>query len=446
MAANDRKAAFMKFIIFTPIVMASAIARMSQLIIKALNQQFHEIIIIRTEEVQYFSTESYNFGPEIIIIEWNNHSRVENALLQADSIIYQIADNYNFHGGCLKWLPAFPGIVCLHDNFVGNLFSKWSLQNHSEALKILEVWYGKSAAENFFSYKNMEDFIKNNVETAPLLEWIASMAAGVITHSQWGVKRILESCAGPVHITPLAYNINNISEQRLSKHTKKLSEHKIFTILVIGQVNFNKCYKTIIKAISKSALLRSKVCFNIVGLITEDEKKNLNILAENLKVNILITGAVNDYDLHNAILRADIICCLRNPILESASASAIEALLYGKTVIVMDHGFYSEIPDACVCKISLKNEIQNLTKSLEFLYSQPKERKRIGDNAAKWAARTFCADNYACQIINISLNIAKAEPWTNAYKFFTDTLLRWNAAPEEYTNSFTLVSLESMSK
>ena len=119
-----------------------------------------------------------------------------------------------------------------------------------------------------------------------------------------------------------------------------------FRVLTIGHVNTNKRAEAVIRAIGASSVLRERTVYRLVGAIRPEIADKLARLARETGVNITISGEVDDESMVDAIRQADVVSCLRWPALEAASASTIEALLYGKSTIVTDTGFYSEIPDA----------------------------------------------------------------------------------------------------
>ena len=181
--------------------------------------------------------------------------------------------------------------------------------------------------------------------------------------------------------------------------------------------------------------MRRNTTYRLVGHIQPDMSEHLASLARSLQVNLVISGKVDSDTLLQAIGEAHVICCLRWPSLEAASASAIEAMLYGKPVVVTDTGFYSELPDVCVRKIRIQNEIPELQQALEHLCENEGERLALGAKAAEWAAVTFSAEIYANQLIAVSLAAQRAAPMLKATQFLAGTLWQWGASPALMTLS-----------
>jgi glycosyltransferase involved in cell wall biosynthesis len=411
----------MKLIVFTPANTKSAIARMAALVTRELVAQGCEVTVVRTEAKHLLSTDLHDFG--VRVLSWDNEAEVRVLILGSDACIYQIGNNFEYHEGGVRWLADFPGVVCLHDFFLGHLFYGWAENHRAQAYGVLQSWYGEESAVRFFSFSDNESFIGGTLEDMPMTEWICSQADGVITHSSWGCDRVLNSCAGPVRVVPLAYD----APAALANTVINTSADRTLQILTIGHVNPNKRVASVIQAIGISPLLRNRVNYRLVGAVEPEMMSSLSALAARLGVNLVISGEVDDDELKHAITESDVISCLRWPALEAASASAIEAMLYGKSVIVTDTGFYADIPDSCVVKINPSNEIPDIQYFLEVLLEDRSRVKNLGENARNWAAQTFTSKNYAMQLIEVIEITSRTAAVKRAVDFYRVILSRWSS-------------------
>lgn len=411
----------MKVVIFTPAVKTSAIGRMTRLVVHQLLARQHEVVVIRTESQHVQISESHDFN--CTVVPWTNDEQVEHAIDDADCCVYQIGNSFEFHEGAIAWIGKVPGIVCLHDFFLGHLFFGWAQSRRSEAVQILEQWYGKTVAEEYFQIHDGATFINKTRTEAPLTEWISSMATCVITHSNWGCDRVMAACPGPVFVTPLAYDAPGATGADIRSQGK-------LNVLTIGHVNPNKRVESCILAIADSPALRANVRYRLVGAILPETEKRLTELANDNGVELIISNEVDDATLSEAIREADVISCLRWPSLEAASASAIEAMLYGKATIVTDTGFYSELPDQYVLKISADNEVEDLKRIFLQLHNQPSSVDHLGKEARKWAEDTFTAENYALKIEQAVPAALRAKVILSAVDHFSKIFERWSVNPE----------------
>jgi glycosyltransferase involved in cell wall biosynthesis len=429
----------MKFLIFTPALKTSAIGRTTSLVSHALIAQGHQVVIVRTEGDALLSLPPHDFGTRLI--PWNAESQVLDAAAEYDTTIYQVGDNYEYHEGCVTWLARLPGVVCLHDFFIGHMFHGWAQTNMDAANSILKRWYGDDLATRYFRYPDNRAFVDGTKDTAPLTEWIASQALGVVTHSHWGTPRLTRACAGPVRVVPLAYDAPGAAAVASGYEPNKFGRMKLLTV---GHIDRNKRVESVIRAIAGSLSLRQNVVYRLVGSVDVDFALELSILSNGLRVNLVISGEVDDAELVRAVGESDVMSCLRWPSLEAASASAVEAMLYGKATLVTDTGFYSEIPDDCVEKISHENEISGLRAALEHFYSAPDARTALGERARHWASSTNSPANYARQLVDVSIASQKARPLANAKAYFVRVMKHWGASEELLHAKETVSSLAVM--
>ena len=426
----------MKFLIFTPAIQTSAIGRMTSLVTHALVAQKHEVVVVRTEIIGYLNTETHDFGCKVI--SWIDTAEVEANIERAETCIHQVGNSYEFHQGNIEWLARFRGIVCLHDFFLGHLFWGWAQNDIQQARKVLKTYYSEEIAERYFSISGNEEFIELTKDQSPMTEWICSMASGVVTHSNWGCDRVLSSCPGPVRVVPLAYNSPGLS--LTGKKQKRLTTAKL-KLLTFGHLNPNKRVENCIKAIGQNPTLRETVTYRLVGAIQPEVKSRILELAQNHGVEVEISGEVDSKTLALAIIDADVISCLRWPSLEAASASAIEAMLYGKTTIVTNTGFYSELPEQYVLKINHENEIDEFEATLLSLHENPDLVHTKGKQAQEWAKSTFTAENYARQLTDMSYACIKTSAALKAASFYAHVLHGWGADTDLLQNNETLASL-----
>lgn len=423
----------MKIVMFTPAVQLSAIGRMACLLTAALHAAGHTVSIVRAETEQMLHDTAHDFGAELVA--WTEVVRIRELLASADLVAHQIGDNYQFHQGSLEWLSEAPGVICLHDYFVGHLFCGWAQYRRDEACTVLEKWYGADAAAGFFQHPDSESFIEATHRSIPMTEWICAMGTAVITHSSWGIARVMDACPGPVRVVALPYSAPAPPERHAA------SRNDTLRVLTVGHVNPNKRVASVIRAIGGSETLRAVTVYRLVGAIAPAVVVALSTLARNSQVNLLISDQVEAPTLISALDEADVVTCLRLPSLEAASASAIEALLYGKPVIVTDTNFYSEIPDDCVIKIDPDDEVGALQRALGQLHADPALRAALGARGQRWARATFSADNYATQLVAVGAEAARSHPVQLAMSALVRTLGSWGGSADMLGGEHTLAPL-----
>lgn len=419
----------MNLLIFTPAIKTSAIARMAALVSRALVSSGHQVTIVRTESHSLLTTDTQHFAANLVA--WTDQRMVDKLIKSSDACIYQIGNNYSFHEGAIEWLTIKSGLVCLHDFFVGHLFSDWGSSRSIQMKQILNRWYSNDDITKFLSFFSEQSHMDDILSLCPMIEWIGSMASDVITHSHYGLPRLLSSCSGLVTVIPMAYDAMKPSP---NLSIEKKSDNHSFRLLTLGNINWNKRADSVIRAIGSSALLRESIIYELIGSIDVKMKYILTNLANTLGVNLIISGECDDETFSKSIINSDLVSCLRRPTLEAASASAIEAMLHGKPIIVTDAGFYSELPDECVFKLSIDNEEQDLRLILEALLNDEPRRKAVGAKAQQWAEKTFCAEQYATKLIDFIKKSLQAKQIVSSTNYFVTLLNSWSASPEMFAN------------
>lgn len=423
MATDDSEVAGMNLVMFAPCPKASAIGRMTQMVVKELGGYGHSVSVVCTESAENKRGARRDFGTQSM--HWTAADAVQAAIASADAVIYQIGDNFQYHEGSLYWLERQRGIVCLHDFFLGNLFCGWAQRERTQASIVLQQWYGDEIARGYFGHASSANFIAATHEYAPLTEWVASQASAVIAHSGWGMGRVLSACPGPVRLVPLAYELAPgvcSPAEMPSRSTERMQ------VLTVGHVNPNKRAECVIRALGADQRLRESTSYTLAGAIQPDMRRGLEELANTFGVDLHICGEVSDQELRQLLSCADVVCCLRNPTLESASASAIEAMLSARPVIVENAGFYAELPDDCVRKIRPDHEEADLRKELLDLETDPTTRRSLGKRAQTWARDTFTAKNYARQLTDLVSLSQRSMLVSETMEVFARQLSQWAEA------------------
>ena len=327
--------------------------------------------------------------------------------LETDVVVLNFGDNYDLHAGTLAFAGTVPCLGIFHDFYLYNLFNRWLVHNglgedvhNREARRVYGEGVIPLAAE---AWRN-EAAVQQIAISLPMTEWLGRRCGAALAHSQFYVNRLEASCPGPIAVAPLCF------ESRDVKPLAKRSGRKV-TITTIGIINPNKCADSVIELIVSSPLLRTHCEFRLVGAISDGERARLATLCRDVGFSHLhILGEVDDATLVAELERADIISCLREPVLEGASASAIEGMKSGRPIVVVDFGFYADLPGDLVFKIPAPLEISSLRETLERLVSDEELRRRTGIKARDWALQVFTSRAYVSVFEELSEQFLRAKP------------------------------------
>lgn len=391
----------------TPINHRSAIGRVSADVTRRLVERGHEVRVIATETEAGLPPP---YATPAEIVSWNDVD-LPGLSSEYDVLIANFGDHFGFHGGVFPLLDRAPTLGVFHDFYLYDLFAGWvwneggpdderAFRHDREVVRV----YGAEAREAARRARAGQLDQAEIARQLPMTEWMARHCDGAVAHAEFYLNRLRSGCSGPVlqgymPVTPRG--VPPLSER----------SRQPVILLTVGVMNPNKCVDRVIAAIGASETLKRNIAYRLVGPIEAAEAERLRALADQVGFQALeIVGAVDDAELDRRLEDADIISCLRRPVLEGSSGSAIEALLAGRPTIVADAGFYRQLDQTVVCKVGEEVEPGELTACLERLAGDEALRRRMGSAAREWAERRFDLDAYARMLEEAAVEIIRVAP------------------------------------
>lgn len=374
----------------SPLNNASAIGRVSVHVTDALVDRGHQVCLIATE---YDSLrDEPRHQAKAPCVHWSEVD-LDQLSQDYDIIVVNIGDNFHYHAGIFPLLANGRCLGIFHDFYLYNLFNGWVEDTsgsrtagwrRSHHISAITEVYGRPLAQLAARAEAGTVALETIAARLPMTEWVARRCAGALAHAQFYLDRLAATCAGPLAVAPLP-----VAGRDVAPLEPRAGGGKV-TVLTVGVMNANKCAAEVITAIGASASLADRVSYRLVGPIEPAEAERLRALAGSLGyAGLSILGPVDDAALKTHLEASDIICCLRRPILEGASGSAIEGLLAGRAVIVADAGFYGELPDDVVFKVAADVDPSRVAAQLERLCDDAFLRRTAGAKARAWAEDHF---------------------------------------------------------
>lgn len=387
----------MKIALCTPLHIESAIARVSISVANELTRRGHDVALINIERVPS-STSHTTTQPQF----WWKDPSTTHELQGATVILVQIGDNYDYHAGAIQLLHDFRCTGIFHDANIYNLFRMWAFDDRSALEGQRE--YEQEIRKIYGSESDVDIGDPGQHIRFDMVPWLAAQCAAALVHATFYKQRVQDHCPGPVMVTPLTYDIGPVQVPVAAVEKAALS------ILTLGHINPNKCCAQVIEAIGRSRL-REQAEYRIVGQVSEGERDRLTAIASQFDVRVTISGRVTDEEIASELQRADIVCCLRRPILEGASASAIEAMSFGKPVIVPDGGFYAEIADSAAVKVAADFSLNDIQKALEGLAGGSDLRDAFGKRGKEWVKSNCSVQSYVEKLEQLLAAALLVEPY-----------------------------------
>lgn len=375
----------MKIVFIAPVRANSAIAQSTKAVVDALKASGQQVSIVSSEINEVPKNEQLDF--DMPTSHWQ--SAQANSVIVNSIIIYQIGDNFQLHAGAIEHLAKNPGVIILHDAFVGNLFDSWVASNPHHA------YYEKSQSDTIWD----EGISIQQQDLGKTLGFVLQNATAVIVHSEWARSIAQRITDVSVHLLPLAWNPNFGAEKSLREDFTKT------IVTTIGNINGNKRCDSVIEALEN--FYNENIEYHVVGKIAKNEKVRLEKLARERKVILKIFGEVPHELLESKIREATLVSNLRRPVLEGASASLLDALSIGKAVLVSDSGHYSELPNNVVIKIDPQNEVAELAREIRRLVDEPYLLAELEENSKKYFELMHDTNAYAANLLEISKDSIK---------------------------------------
>lgn len=366
--------------------MKSGISDYSEVLVSALIKEFE--VTLLTED---YSISNDYLKQECAIL---NYKKDKVNFEQYDYRVYNIGNQPDFHGYiyeiCMKW----PGMIILHDFvlyylFVGYyqkrnlLYSKTYLSEGLDSFLLLKQEVKKNGI-NLLEQKQIADIL-------PLNKELIGSGNKIMVHSWYSYHKILSTGLIPKNNVT---KINHIA--LLNKGSKILSKDELFDkyhipkdayiLSSFGYISKTKLNYMVCKIIHKlNSLLGKKVCYVMVG-----EGSYVDSFVDH-KI-VFKTGYTELIEFNSFIEYSDVILNLRNPSMGETSGAMLRIMQKGKLCFINDGGWFSEIPEKCVCKVSLDNIENDLIDKISFMINNPEISKKIGENAQKYIENEFSPD------------------------------------------------------
>lgn len=331
-------------------------------------------------------------------------------------VVYNLGNNYEFHGGIWRTANRRPGVTVLHDAVMYHFFGELYLEAEKDSpgfLSLFDKLYGSDAAESVSrALRGLEPAIGETSAIAKwsLIEVCVEFALGVVVHSEYCRAKVADIVECPIVKAGLPVERNS-DGGRLDRRSLGVPDDDVL-VVIAGGLNRNKRADSVIRALGELRGRTRKTTLALVGWITPEETARLTEIARSAGVesSIVFAGYTSDEEFYSYLAQADICVNLRFPNTEGASASVIEEMLFDNAVVVLDTGVFRELPDHVVSRVRLAYEGQDLVRALEELIRSPERRSELAARARAYAEKTYRADLYAQRVHEILEASAAASP------------------------------------
>ena len=321
-----------------------------------------------------------------------------------DVLLYNFGNSPENHDYMCDMLKMYPGYVILHDFTLyylmtdyyrrkGELYSKVYQIEGKKKFLYLKQCIKSSGESNLLLHKEL-------AAEMPLNEEILEAAKGVFVHSEYTRQRVIECVprnkVHRIHIVDCMPDIIYSTEDYLRKKYNWDSE--TFVIGAVGMVAPSKQNVATCEAVRLyNSKHEKKIKYVMIG---EGECAD-SYLSEDIKK----TGFLKQGDFFDAIQSCDVIFNLRYPYNGESSASLVQCMLMGKPCVVSDIGWFGELSDDIVYKVSEKNTLHELEKCIEECLNNNDELQSLALRGKNFVEKNCSADAVAWSIADIVLSV-----------------------------------------
>lgn len=309
-----------------------------------------------------------------------------------DGVLYQIGNSRAHHGAIYRAALERPGIVVLHEYVLHHLVRESALEQGGRAAFSEEMRYcygrtGLSMAGRLLHANNLPE-----MWTYPLFEHVVDTAQGIIVHSRTTRDRVLASRPEAL-VTVVPHHLSLYSTTQRSRKVKRRLLSAVglpddaFVVATFGHLTTAKGLHVALRAFAGFKQTHPDAVYLLVGEVSHAYPELTDLLNGELGNGVLTTGRVALETLLEFMANCDVAVNLRDPTGGETSGACLRLLGLGRPVIVTDSGWFSEIPDDCCAKVGVGRDQEALLAALlEVLADDVPLRRRMGANAARWAA------------------------------------------------------------
>ena len=416
----------MKIAWFTPFTRHSAIGRFSRTVTAELAR--HAAVDIWTPHKPQ-ATNGFQgdlHATELQVFPIASLRNQPERLASYDHVVYNLGDNWANHGEIFETLEGTPGlsrnrlttVVVLHDYVMHHFFEARYLEHRQDPesyLQKVQTLYGPAArqevAEGLAAGCPLDD--SPRAVNYPFFEPCLTHATAAVTLSGFLAGMVQAQALCPVAKLFLPYNFYDQPVPGEADKTALGVPRDKLLLLSVGQVNPNKRIEAVLEVLGQDAELAARVQYVVIGRFTHPayrEKLDQLVRQYRLANVVRLLGQQSDEVLYQYLSSADLCINLRNPAMEGASASLVEALYFGRPLLVSDTGCYREVPDGCVLKVPLQNEVPSLHKLLRDLIGDSARRQALGQAGRAHVLQHHSPSSFAREFLQFLEMLDSVQP------------------------------------
>lgn len=356
------------------------------------------------------------------LYDYRAESRHLERLRDYDAAVYHMGNDHRYHAGIYEVALAHPGVVVFHDFALQNFFLGLARERDDTNIYLdeLEACHGRRArdAAGEMLARGASPSFYAQPQDFPLNCRLARVAEGLICHSEWARTR-LARIAPATPIARVAMPVPREDEDATRRddtgthvvetaraddeasHRTSGARRRRGRGVEIASFGFITTEKGIERTLDALAALRAEYEFHYT-LVGEPDNFDVHelIRARGLRERVSVTGFVTLAEFKAHVAASDIAINLRERTVGETSASVCRAMAAGLPVVVSNVGWFAELPDDCAIKVDAGTAGDaQLRAYLALLLADETLRRRIGENARRFASSEFAVEKTAADYV-----------------------------------------------
>lgn len=283
---------------------------------------------------------TYRLG-DVEVVGIRSHSATID---KCDVVVFHLGNDADNHARTYEVWKDHGGPVVLHDLYMHHFFAEYWIekrQDFSSYCHYLEAEYGSLAGRVALALRDrgLSPLWERQTTALPLTEGIIRDATQVIVHSRYAAQLVESISPGKSVVVPLP--ALDAGRAWHPAHDERLH------IVCPGFVTHNKVPEDAIElALELARLVQRRIRLEFLGGGLQAGRHHI----PGAPVEIRQTGFVDEERFWHHIVTSNLCVCLRKPTFGEASGVVVQALSVGIPTLVLDHGWYAELPDGVVLK------------------------------------------------------------------------------------------------
>ena len=355
----------------------TGIADYAAQLLPALMDHFDITLIVQQETV--------DLPPALATLPLQNAAWLRTHASDIDQILYQIG-NSEFHSHMFALLRDHPGVVVLHDFFLGNVMAYRQMRNDPPG-----AWTG--ALFHSHGYPALRAYQQAANRTAlfkvyPCNLAVLEQASAVIHHSSHAAVLARawygQDATRNWHSVPLPRAAPPCIDRTAARAALGIAGD-VFLVCSFGYITPNKLGERLLAAWLASQLHASRRCLLVLVGANQDSPFGTHIarLVDAAQGSVRIAGWCDDTAYRQYLQAADLGVQLRTSAQGETSAAVLDCMNYGLATIVNANGSMADLPVDTVLRLPDAFDDAALTGALERLYRDDVGRFDLGRRAAR---------------------------------------------------------------